>query len=169
MKSQTRIDCEEAIEKFSLKINSQQFDDNPKILYVGTAGNPGGKFEQANLFEKFSITTFDADPKWSPDIVGDITKTQFENESWDLIICTQVLEHIPNIWDVPKEIHRILKNNGFAILDTPFMYPYHAEPPSFKDYWRLTIDGFEVLFGEQFELVDHHCTKYNTSCLMKKK
>lgn len=165
MRSKTRIDCDNAVIKFSGIIGENLSGGN--LLYVGIAGDPIGG-EYSGLFSKFNIKTFDADPVWRPDIVGDITKTGFEDNSWDVIVCVQVMEHVKNIWDIPPEINRILKVGGMAIVDTPFMYPYHAEPPSFGDYWRLTKDGMRVLFEPSFEILEIISTDNLTSCLIKK-
>jgi hypothetical protein len=166
MKSKTRIDCESAVEEFSKLIPQPT-----EILYVGTAGNPDGKFEQPHLFPNAKITTMDIDPKWKPDIVGDITNPL--SHVWgqfDLVIMTQVIEHIPNFWDAPRGIALCLKMDGHAIIDCPpFNYPYHAEPPSFKDYWRISKDGMEYLmsksiFLQTVKIID---TPNNVSVLAK--
>jgi SAM-dependent methyltransferase len=165
MRSKTRIECDNAVATFANVINSKLIEGD--LLYVGIAGDPPGG-EYSNLFNKFNIKTFDADPIWRPDIIGDITKTNFEDNSWDVIVCVQVIEHVKNIWDIPQEMRRILKPGGMAIIDTPFMYPYHAEPPSFGDYWRLTKDGMRVLFESCFNILDIISTDNLTSCLIQK-
>lgn len=71
-----------------------------------------------------------------------------------------------NIWQV-TEMHRILCSGGYAIVDTPFMYPYHAEPPSFGDYWRLTKDGIAELFKD-FKIIKINSSENLTSCLIQK-
>ena len=98
---------------------------------------------------------------------SDITKTDFKDNSWDVIVCVQTIEHIPNIWDLPKEISRILKPGGYAIIDCPWMYPYHGEP-EFGDYWRMSKDGMKALFNNHLKLVGLHEGEQNTSCLFKK-
>lgn len=165
MTSNTRKDCEFAVTKFADYIKQNNISV-PNILYVGIAGDPPGG-EYSKLFPNSKCVTFDADSKWSPDIVGDITKTQFVDEFWDMVICVQVIEHIPNVWDLPQEIRRILKPGGLAIIDCPWSYPYHAEPPSFGDYWRISKDGFKVMF-QAFEMIDLIATENNTSCLIRK-
>ena len=138
------------------------------LLYVGVAGDPKGG-EYAKYFPTYQSSTFDFDPIWEPDIVGDITKTEFEDESWNAIVCVQVIEHIPNVWDLPKEIARILLPDGLAIVDCPWNYPYHAEPPSFGDYWRISKDGMAALFNtEQLKVENIISTDHNTSCLIRK-
>lgn len=165
MKSITRQECESSVTIFSQIINSSNATGD--LLYVGIAGDPVGG-EYSSLFPNYNKKTFDADPYWNPDIVGDITKTSFPNDTWDVIICVQVIEHIPNLWDLPLEVNRILKPGGYAIIDCPWMYPYHAEPPSFGDYWRVSKDGMQVLFSN-FEIVEIITGTNNTSCLLRKK
>lgn len=50
----------------------------------------------------------------------DITDLQFEDESTDILICNHVLEHVPDYQKALSEIHRVLRPNGFAILQTPY-------------------------------------------------
>jgi len=49
----------------------------------------------------------------------DITAIPFEEESYDVVICNHVLEHIPNDQQAMREIYRILKPGGWAILQVP--------------------------------------------------
>ena len=167
MRSQTRTECDKAVEKYS-KIINENLPINKELLYVGIAGDPIGG-EYSLLFkDKLNVSTFDADPVWKPQLVGDITKTEFDDESWGVIVCVQVLEHVKEIWEVPKEMSRILCKGGYAIVDTPWLYPYHAEPPSFGDYWRVSKDGMRTLFSPYFEIQDIISTDNLTSCLLKK-
>lgn len=164
MPSQTRLDCENAIEQFSKMVGQPK-----NILYVGTAGNPDGKFEQPHLFPDAKITTFDVDPKWKPDVVGDITCPPASLHGlFDLVIMTQVIEHIPNLFDVPSGITKVLQKNGYAIIDCPFNYRWHPEP-SFGDYWRLTPQGMEYLFKDFGKVVAKYCTDALTSYCFQKK
>jgi SAM-dependent methyltransferase len=50
----------------------------------------------------------------------DITKIDFEDNYFDLIICNHVIEHVPDHLQALKEISRIMKKNGVAILQTPY-------------------------------------------------
>tara|TARA_R110002074_G_scaffold402324_1_gene607078 strand:- start:148605 stop:149105 length:501 start_codon:yes stop_codon:yes gene_type:complete len=162
MTSVCRAECTKAVQAFASKV-----PDSGELLYVGIAGDPPGG-EYAPLFPNYDVRTFDMDPKWGPDLVGDISKTNFAKESWDVIVCVQVLEHVSTIWDVPAEMHRILKEGGHAIVDCPWQYPYHAEPPSFSDYWRISKDGMKSLFGRHFEVLDLQAGEQNTSILIRK-
>ena len=165
MKSKTRQACEDAVIKFADYINKNT--NGGEMLYVGTGGDNCREGEYAHLFKNYKSTSLDICPCYNPHIVGDINKTEFENNSWDLIIAVQMLEHNENIFDMGKEIDRILKPGGYFIIDCPFMYPFHAEE-GFMDLWRVTKDGMKVLFGKYFGLVDLEFNEHNTSCLYKK-
>lgn len=67
---------------------------------------------------------------------------QVKDDTYDCIVCDQVLEHVENPFDAVKELHRVLKSGGILFLTTVFMYPIHEHP---KDYWRFSPDGLENL------------------------
>lgn len=169
MRSKTRIDCDKAVESYLPFIFNEL--KTGEVLYVGTAGDPTPKGEYSNYFKDFNVTSMDVDKKWNPDIVMDIrTAYRQIDKKYDIIIMTQVIEHIPNFWVLPEALWNLLNYNGFLIIDCPFNYPYHPEPPSFGDYWRITQDGFRELFEGVFKFseVANYCTENNTSFLFKK-
>ncbi|HJX71450.1 MAG TPA: methyltransferase domain-containing protein [Bacteroidales bacterium] len=49
----------------------------------------------------------------------DITQIPFADETFDIIICNHVLEHIPDDRLAMGELHRVLKPEGFAVLQVP--------------------------------------------------
>jgi len=49
----------------------------------------------------------------------DIHELPFENESFDCVVCTEVLEHVYSPYKALDEIHRILKPEGCLILSVP--------------------------------------------------
>jgi SAM-dependent methyltransferase len=56
------------------------------------------------------------------DVKADICDLPFEDNSFDVILCNHVLEHIPDDTKALNEIYRILKPNGWAILQIPQDY-----------------------------------------------
>ena len=73
----------------------------------------------------------------------------------DLILCTEVLEHVADWHQAFRNIHSLLKPGGRAIISCPFLYPLHEQP---HDYWRPTryalrhfaaAYGFEIVRQEQ--------------------
>jgi len=63
----------------------------------------------------------------------------------DLVICTEVLEHLKNPQIALNEIYRILKPKGVLILTTPMTWELH-EPPN--DFFRFTKFGLEYLLKQ---------------------
>jgi|TARA_Y100000310_G_scaffold177773_1_gene177779 SAM-dependent methyltransferase len=121
-----------------------------EILDIGTAGDelrpdgkPGGNYRFFGEGNKYR--TMDVDPVFKPDTVGDICNMPMFDESYDLIICSQTLEHVWDFKKAIKEIHRVTRR--YAIIDCPFIYPYHPEK-EFGDYWRFSITALEKLAKE---------------------
>ena len=80
----------------------------------------------------------------NPDTIKiDITTIQYPNNYFDIIICNHVLEHVLDYKKAIKEIFRVLKKGGFAIVQTPFSkkIKYHFTDPYIKSneaghYWQ---------------------------------
>jgi SAM-dependent methyltransferase len=51
--------------------------------------------------------------------MADLTQTHFESDRFDIVICSHVLEHVPNDRKAMREIWRILKPGGRALLPVP--------------------------------------------------
>jgi SAM-dependent methyltransferase len=85
------------------------------------------------------------------DIVSDITDIPRPNESFDAILCAEVLEHVPDPIKVIAELSRLLKAGGKLILTAPFcslthFAPYHFST-GFNRYWyekHLDDNGLEI-------------------------
>lgn len=62
------------------------------------------------------------------DIISDIIKIPVEDSSFNNVLCTEVLEHVPYPELAIKEISRILKKGGKLILTAPFSSQTHFSP-----------------------------------------
>ena len=62
-----------------------------------------------------------AHPNLRP-VVDDITHSRLPERSFDLILCTEVVEHIADSARAIAEMHRLLKPGGVLILSTPKRY-----------------------------------------------
>ena len=83
----------------------------------------------------FSSTKYHDFSKGHIDIISDLKSIPLDTCSVDAILCTEVLEHVPDPQDVIEEFHRILKIDGELYLTVPFIWPLHEEP---FDYYRYT-------------------------------
>ncbi|MGH8640235.1 MAG: class I SAM-dependent methyltransferase [Burkholderiales bacterium] len=73
------------------------------------------------------------------DYVSDAASIPVESGSFDAVICTEVLEHVPEPISVVKEISRVLRPGGKLILTAPLGSGIHQEPyhfyGGFTPYW----------------------------------
>jgi SAM-dependent methyltransferase len=168
--TQTRSDLRRACDQFvrDASIVTCAELKTGKLLYVGTAGDPVGG-EYTAYFPCFDRKTADADARWNPDIVCDITKSDFPDTSWDVVVCSNVVEHVPDLIAFSTELARIIKPGGHLLIDCPWSYPYHAEPPSFGDFWRISLDGFGHLFSSSFTPIMMEQKETSTHALYKRK
>jgi SAM-dependent methyltransferase len=83
------------------------------------------------------------------DVVSDIHHLTdvFQRESFDYVICTDVLEHIPHPREAVQELHAVLKPGGILLLTTPFNFHLHTDK-HVLDYWRMSADGLRILLEE---------------------
>ena len=65
--------------------------------------------------------------------------------SFDVVVSTQVLEHVKHPWRWIKEVYRICKPNGIIYICTPNSIGYHAFP---IDCWRVWPEGMNAVFEE---------------------
>jgi ubiquinone/menaquinone biosynthesis C-methylase UbiE len=98
------------------------------------------------------------------DIVSDITSIPLPDHSVDAVMCTEVLEHIPDPVAAIKEFSRLVKPGGYLLITAPFaslthFAPYHFASGLSRFFYEkhLPENGFEVkeleLNGNFFEYV----------------
>ena len=140
--SEVREKVFKTMEEYRKALNPD--DKKWRVLEVGIDGDslPGGNYQyfgKGNIYE-----TLDYLERLHPTYVQDIQQTVLSDEFFDLIICSQTLEHVYEPIKAIKEIFRILKKGGYAILDCPFTFPYHAVS-DYNDYWRMTPAGLKTI------------------------
>lgn len=75
----------------------------------------------------------------------------FEESSFDAVICSSVVEHVTDPRQAVRQMHRVLKPGGVLLLTVPFRYPLHGTEV-YKDYWRFTEEGLELLLEDFAEV-----------------
>lgn len=87
------------------------------------------------------------------DFCGDAMQMPLGDESVDTILCTEVLEHVPNPDLVISEFARILRSGGTVIITAPFLFPVHDA----WDFFRYSPDGIPAILkrhGFEIEKVE---------------
>ena len=98
------------------------------------------------------------------DIVSDILSIPLPDHSVDAIMCTEVLEHIPDPLGAIKEFNRLVKPGGYLLITAPFasithFAPYHFASGLSRFFYEknLAENGFKItdlqLNGNFFEFV----------------
>ncbi len=79
-----------------------------------------------------------------PDRFYDGKVLPYANDSFDLVMSTQVLEHVPDPLALLAEMARVCKPGGEIVVSLPFVYQEHEEP---FDYYRFTSFGIAELLS----------------------
>jgi SAM-dependent methyltransferase len=112
-----------------------------RVLDVGAGGND----RYSNLFKYTEYIKMDVSSGENVDVVGSAEAVPFPQDSFDSVVCTQVFEHLARPHVCAKEIYRVLKKNGVAIVSVPQMNELHEEP---YDFFRYTKFGLEQMFSD---------------------
>lgn len=98
----------------------------------------------------FRVVYANLSPAKCPDVQADAVRIPFRAGAFDLVICTELLEHVPEPRAVLAETHRVLKVGGCLLVCAPFLYQIHGDPQDYgrytDTYWReeLVRAGFGV-------------------------
>lgn len=129
------------------------FESIEEGLHVLQIGSDGEVFEKLQIqAEKrgFKMTTCDIVDEKEPDILGDLCTLDLGEEIYDIIVCSEVIEHLHSPHLAVDNMHRALKKGGKLIVTIPFMFPIHADP---YDFVRYTKTGLKNLL-KMFESVE---------------
>jgi SAM-dependent methyltransferase len=115
-----------------------------RVLDLGSGTAP-----YAPLFAHRNYVT--ADLFADSDVRCDAAALPFADKAFDLVLCTEVLEHVPNPDATLHEIRRTMRANGALVLTTPLTWGVHAP----QDYHRWTESGLrQLLARHEFKVVE---------------
>ena len=98
-----------------LKTKTDFFDTPKKVLHVAPEQCFYKRFRNQNNLDYLTTDLY------SPlaDVKADICRLPFEDNSYDVIFCNHVLEHIEDDKKAMQELYRVLKPGGFGIFQIP--------------------------------------------------
>ena len=158
----------------TLQQKTNLFGSSPKsLLHIGPERVIEDKLKKLGHINYLSADLYE--PRAM--VKMDITSIQYPDNTFDMIWCSHVLEHIPGDRRAMRELHRVLKPEGFAMLMVPMTVEKTFEDPSitspaererlfgqndhvrrygpdFKD--RLEESGFNVRVFTAAEVVDEN-------------
>ncbi len=140
LRDSTYLDCRRRAELIAEQ--AAKLPPVKNLLDVGGEGKPYACFFAGRVANHYVL---DVAPAHSVDIVGDARIMPFADASMDVVLITQVLEHIPEPIAVIGEIRRVLKPGGTLLLSVPSIFPQHGSP---GDYWRYMPQGLQWILRD---------------------
>ncbi len=128
-----------------MRANLKKYGIPPcKVLDVGSMNiEEKGCYRQV-LTDEHDYTGIDLEAGDNVDVVlKDPYIYPFEDDTFDVVLCGQVLEHCENPFKLMEECYRVLKPGGFFFGVAPFKWDEHRFP---VDCWRILPDGWKALF-----------------------
>ncbi len=133
-----------------IKSQANKLDnENFNLLDIAPQDHAGA----IKYFVKSKVYTADINKDSGADYIIDICEdnsNKIESNTFDIIVCTEVLEHTLQPFLAVNEMHRLLKSEGLLLMTTPFDFRIHGPLP---DCWRFTVHGLKALLKD-FEIVE---------------
>lgn len=131
-----------------------------KVLDVGGRKTHSTDLSYRDIFCNDEYTCFDTE-------VGENVDTViWPQDTYEVVVCGQVLEHVEDIFELTKRIGEVLKPGGWVVLVAPAYHKYHRYP---IDCWRVLPDGMRYLLKlagcEPVEVELYKESKTNWDCL----
>ena len=131
-------DLKKTLPKYVAKVLDVGCGQSPylHLLNKGKCTYYGIDIEEAKTqfkYENKSVTFFDG------------KNIPFENDFFDSIICTEVLEHVYEHQYLVDEMYRVLKKGGVGIITIPWSARFHYIP---HDYFRYTPSALKNIFSK---------------------
>lgn len=116
-----------------------------RVLDVGCGVKPYYPY-----FEPYAESYVGVDVVDNPaaDLLGSVEQLPVADASFDVVLCTQVLEHCDDPARAVAELRRVAAPGGRVLASTHGVQVYHPSP---GDYWRWTHEGLSRLFGANGE------------------
>ena len=124
---------ERALQNLAEKYNNS----SSRIIELGSGTNA---LAHKHIFSKAQFAATDLKICEGIDFTVDITDAKnLPDNTYDLVICMNVLEHIFHPQSAINEMHRILKKDSELFLVTPFLFPVHDPPFDFYRYTEYSL------------------------------
>ncbi|MDH4120880.1 MAG: methyltransferase domain-containing protein [Deltaproteobacteria bacterium] len=133
---------------FGLKNLKKQEIAGKRVIEVGSWNHNGSLREVIQVFSPKEYVGVDIQEGQGVDVVCDISSLvkKFGKDSFDVVVCTEVVEHVKDWKDAITNLKGVCKPGGIIVLTTRSKgFKYHTYP---KDYWRYEVEDMRKIFEE---------------------
>lgn len=124
-----------------------------RLLDVGCGSKPYQALFNVDAYVGLDVDTAAARNLNRADDYYDGKVFPYPDQSFDCVLCNQVLEHVFNPDQFLQEINRILKPKGLLLLTVPFVWDEHEQP---YDYARYSSFGLFALLQKSGLTIKQH-------------
>lgn len=132
----------------------------PRLLDLGGRRRSGRTV--ADALDSCDVVVFDIVADAGVDVVGDAHELSrhFPPESFDLVMCNSVFEHLLMPWKVALELNAVLRPGGLCYIHTHQSIGLHDMP---WDFFRYSDTAWNGLFNRRtgFEIVEARMSYFN--------
>jgi SAM-dependent methyltransferase len=118
-----------------------RWPDGYRVLDVGCGVKPYQPFFADTASEYVGVDVENP----AADVHAPAAAMPLADAGYDLVLCTQVLEHSEDPAQIVRELRRVVAPGGRVLASTHGVQVYHPAP---LDLWRWTHTGLERLFRE---------------------
>jgi SAM-dependent methyltransferase len=132
------------VEQYIKEFAKNQCYDGMKVLDAGSGDSPFRKYFSDCIYhtvDNYGVHTYKCD----------LHNLIIGNNEYDVIICTEVLEHVMSPSRVISEFHRVLKPGGKLVMTVPQCYGVHSN----ENYFNFLKGGVKLLLERnKFQVVE---------------
>ena len=135
-----------SIARAFVNLAASQVELSGQLIDLGSKSTKASYHRSLKFREPYQITFTDVKASEPGIIELDLERSlPLSDESYDAVLCFNLLEHIFNFQAALQEIFRILKSGGRLIGSVPFLVNFHPDP---NDYFRYTHQALEQLMKQ---------------------
>jgi len=139
-----------SVHEFALRTITREDIADRSVLEVGARNINGTLRPYIESLGASTYTGTDKHPGPGVDTVINAADLAdyYGDESFDVVICTETLEHIENVPAAMRSMKRVLRTGGLLIITARSPgFPRHDYP---EDYWRFTLEHGMNLVNDMF-------------------
>jgi len=125
-----------------------------RLLDVGCGHKPYAPLFLPYVHEYVGLDLVESPAGNDADVIGSVSALPFDDASFDTVISTQVIEHVPEPHVMLREIARVLRPGGVVLVTAPFAWPLHEVPHDFQRFTRYGLEYLATAAGLTVDRVD---------------